>query len=1116
MLTKLATFRGVSDQGEPLVRLFDPGISLVKQAGEMMPVIRNWLDAYKPDPNKIAVLVNALGASEYWGNNVNGDIFYESALVHDCNNHPGQQHPYDDFTGKVIPPYGAWTFMHAHPFVHHRNKDPNRAFGKVALWAWNPRMHRVELVIIIDKALALQHGAQHVVDRILAGEFPDVSMGAKVPYDRCTLCNHKSKTRKDYCNCIRYIGMGKILDDGRVIAVINDYPRFFDISFVFIGAEKSAKVMCKLGSEMLPQSILDAEELYGTSEDEGELVKAASVQVPANLYVEKTALRPPRSRGEIMDFYVKRAEPRIANVPLEVSDKILAGRIDHQENPERRAIADGTLKTNADVNETDEFPEPLMPSRGKTASALKQFILDSRIEKEAAPSWLKKLDAAFTKTYHSPWGRAATGALVGGGVGAGISEDKLPGAAIGAGLGAGAGLGLGRLGRSLGGKAGSKVVGQDLAKAEAGLKEVDQARAKLEETFAKARAKANKKLTPEDVRQFQQGNVTERVKKWQDRFAKLDKKDAALAEKQQKMQGMVNDLAGRHQQYQHSLGALGSAAGAVGGGLAGAGLAGAAFQEKKAADGMSDLWAKCKKIKIGPPPKPNRKEYPFTGTIDFKGLMVHVENKPGTYREGKGWRTLMKMPYGEFLGTKGVDKDKLDVYVGPYRNAPNVYIIHQNKVRGPQEGKYDEDKVMLGFESLEQAKAAYLSHYDSDKYFRSATVMAFPLFKRAIMRKEVHGEKVASVEQSEYVSIMEKRAEDLRLEDLFSGGKTAGRRSKVWRHSDGRELKRTGSGMDDWEQVKLASKSKYAALEPQELLKISAEKWADIVKEIGPDKAVGKVTPILSGSEPTIPHGVLDSMAGEGLEKALATPSLMGMVLKPEEFQRIHLQCMGKGDLANKLDDAGAVFKPIEGEEAPCQELSPDQLSPELMKLLMPLMGEKSYLGPVVRRRIIRITIMKPEPLTKSTEVNSPLLSKVASAYNWYRREQMKLAADTLTVVPNNPELHSGLYGIGDEDLFGKTASSGLPTGVDRNTLAVVLGSIPISLMYSAHLRGERRKGEELGMLKSLVADHPWLATVGTAAGLRELMKSPQAKQFVNEMAAAGKRIAKGAPATAI
>ena len=182
----------------------------------MMPAIQEWLGAYKSDPEKVAVLVNAMGASEFWGQNINGDIFPESALVHDCRKHPSEYHPVDDFTGKEVPAYGYWTFLQAYPFVHHKNKDPTRAFGKVAVSCWNPTMRRVELVVILDKKLAMMYGAQHVIDKILAGEFPDVSMGCKVPYDVCTICGHKSKTRKDYCNCIRYIGIGKILDDGRM------------------------------------------------------------------------------------------------------------------------------------------------------------------------------------------------------------------------------------------------------------------------------------------------------------------------------------------------------------------------------------------------------------------------------------------------------------------------------------------------------------------------------------------------------------------------------------------------------------------------------------------------------------------------------------------------------------------------------------------------------------------------------------------------------------------------------------------------------------------------------------------------------------------------------------
>ena len=37
--------------------------------------------------------------------------------------------------------------------------------------------------------------------------------------------------------------MNRILPDGRKVFVYNDYPRFFDISFVFIGADRTAKVL---------------------------------------------------------------------------------------------------------------------------------------------------------------------------------------------------------------------------------------------------------------------------------------------------------------------------------------------------------------------------------------------------------------------------------------------------------------------------------------------------------------------------------------------------------------------------------------------------------------------------------------------------------------------------------------------------------------------------------------------------------------------------------------------------------------------------------------------------------------------------------------------------------
>lgn len=179
--------------------------------------------------------------------NVNGDLFPEKALIH-------APPDWEKLSPKEMQEigrnwdYGFPTFMGAYPYKHHQNKNPSRAFGRVDLAIWNPQMHRVELIVYLDRALCQKFDAYDIIERIERGEFPDVSMGAKVPHDVCTICEHKSKTTKDYCVHAATM-MNKILPDGRKVAVRNDQPRFFDISFVFIGADKTAKVMSKLASK---------------------------------------------------------------------------------------------------------------------------------------------------------------------------------------------------------------------------------------------------------------------------------------------------------------------------------------------------------------------------------------------------------------------------------------------------------------------------------------------------------------------------------------------------------------------------------------------------------------------------------------------------------------------------------------------------------------------------------------------------------------------------------------------------------------------------------------------------------------------------------------------------
>ena len=244
MFDKETIFRGQDEEGNVFCYpLIEDGFVKTAAASDsrLHPEIKEFVRAFRPSKHGIYVLVSALGAGEFWGSNVNGDLFPEAALIHAPDNWLSSSREEKTRLAKTWE-YGYPTFLNAAPYKHHQNKDKNKAFGTVELAVWNPEMHRVELIVYLDRELCKEFGAYDIIERIENGEYPDVSMGCRVPYDVCTICGHKSKTRKDYCEHALNM-MNKILPDGRKVAVRNDSPRFFDISFVFIGADKTAKVM---------------------------------------------------------------------------------------------------------------------------------------------------------------------------------------------------------------------------------------------------------------------------------------------------------------------------------------------------------------------------------------------------------------------------------------------------------------------------------------------------------------------------------------------------------------------------------------------------------------------------------------------------------------------------------------------------------------------------------------------------------------------------------------------------------------------------------------------------------------------------------------------------------
>jgi len=145
------------------------------------------------------------------------------------------------------------------------------------------------------------------------------------------------------------------------------------------------------------------------------------------------------------------------------------------------------------------------------------------------------------------------------------------------------------------------------------------------------------------------------------------------------------------------------------------------------------------------PPRKKRKEFPFEGFIDFQGLGIHVENVKGSTREGVDpdgtpWKVVMKHHYGEVDQTEGVDHDPVDIYVGPNGDSPLVVVVRQ---QDPKTKEYDEDKVMVGFDTEDEAIKAYKAQYNSAGFYQSHKSMPIGRFLRWCLNRDNRGKKVS-------------------------------------------------------------------------------------------------------------------------------------------------------------------------------------------------------------------------------------------------------------------------------------------------------------------------------------------------------------------------------------
>jgi hypothetical protein len=181
------------------------------------------LDQIKIASDEVPLHVIALGATEKWGANRNGDGF----LCHTCRNN------YDSFKT------ARWYYNH----VHH---DPKNSYGVVKCAVWNEDMARIELLVALNASKsAAERNEGKIADKTLRllGENKPVatSMGCRINYDVCSACGNKARTRKYYCDESKCAGGGckhnlgklvKLAGDTHHLHVENPHPVWYDISDV--------------------------------------------------------------------------------------------------------------------------------------------------------------------------------------------------------------------------------------------------------------------------------------------------------------------------------------------------------------------------------------------------------------------------------------------------------------------------------------------------------------------------------------------------------------------------------------------------------------------------------------------------------------------------------------------------------------------------------------------------------------------------------------------------------------------------------------------------------------------------------------------------------------------
>lgn len=114
--------------------------------------------------------------------------------------------------------------------------------------------------------------------------------------------------------------------------------------------------------------------------------------------------------------------------------------------------------------------------------------------------------------------------------------------------------------------------------------------------------------------------------------------------------------------------------------------------------------------------------------VKWNGLDISIETEAGSERRGIGedgdeWSAVAPAPYGYIKRSTGADGDHVDITLGPNPQG-RTYIVDQID---PKTGRFDEHKLLGGFDSEQQARAFYEASFsDGTGAQRMGTITEIP------------------------------------------------------------------------------------------------------------------------------------------------------------------------------------------------------------------------------------------------------------------------------------------------------------------------------------------------------------------------------------------------------